>query len=353
MQNFSRFNLAITVAFLSVSLAGCGGGGGGGTPSTQQGVTTPAAAATPTLAITVDNAPQVAAQAFSGTAAFSQAAGAASITSLKATDARMTRQHSVLGYLSNFSAQHAQSLLGEKSNSVMPFAAKAVNESATCAQGGSYTLTGNVSDSGQPAVGNTLTASFNNCNDGTETVNGALSLTLTGLNKSTNGTGGSANMTMHADNLSVASANSNLTVDGSLSVAVQIVASNNVTQSTQVSLTSPQLTFIDSTYGSQSVLGLNYTLFNDLSARTWWFTQDDTVNDNGQVFAVKTTQKFAGMGCAYPASGSAIITGSKSSVVVTAMANNQTQLQIDTNGDNTIDTTKTVSSNSVFALVCP
>ena len=344
MQNISRLGLAVAMIALGGSLAGCGGGGGGsGGASTAQ-------SATPTMAITADNGQQVAAQAFSGTGPLSQ--GAAAATSLKATGATMTGQSSVLGYLANFAAQQAQSRLGAKSSVVAPIAAKAVNETATCSVGGSYVVTGNVSDSGQPAVGNTLTATFSNCNDGTETINGSFALTLTGLNQSADGSGGSASMTMNASNFSVATANSGASLNGSLSISVQIVAINNVAQSEQVNLTSPQMTLTSSNYGSLSILGLNYTLFNNLTNGTWWFSQDEAVNNNGQVFSVQTTQKFAGAGCAYPSSGSATITGSKSSEVVTAMSGNQTQLQIDANGDNAVDVSQTVPSSSVFALIC-
>lgn len=347
MQNISRLSLALALVALGGSLAGCGGGGGGGAST--------ASSATPTMAITADNGQQVAAQAFSGTGTpLSQAGGAAAatVTSLKATGSTMTGQSSVLGYLANFAAQRTQLTLGTRSSAVVPIAAKAVNTSATCSSGGSYVVTGNVSDTGQPAVGNTLTATFSNCNDGRETVNGSFTFTLTGLSQNPNGAGGSASMTMNAGNFSVASANSSASLNGSLSVTVQIAASNNVAQSEQVNFTSPELALKSSNYGSLSITGLNYTLFNNLAAGSWWFAQDETVNNNGQVFSVKTNQQFAGTGCAYPSNGRATITGGTSSEVVTALSGNQTQLQIDANGDGAVDTTQTVPSSSVFALIC-
>lgn len=343
MKNFSRLNLALVVVAVCGSLAGCGGGGGGsdGAPTAQS--------ATPTMAITAANGQQVAAQAFSGTGALSQTGAA--FTSLKASNATLTGQSSAFGYLANFAAQRAQVTLGATSSAVMPIAAKAVNVATTCLRGGSNQITGNVADSGQLAVGSTLTATYSNCNDGGGTINGSFTLTITGLSQSSNGTGGSVSMTINTNNFSVAASNSSVTLNGVLTSSVQIVGSNNVAQTEQVALTSPQMTFT-SNYGTLSIIGLNYTLFNDLVQGSWWFTQDETVNNNGQVVSVKTNQRFAGSGCAYPATGSAIISGNKSSEVVTAQPGNQTQLQIDENGDGTVDVTQTVPSSSVFALVC-
>jgi hypothetical protein len=347
MRVLSRFRPVFIAALVAAGLTGCGGGGGGGAPTASS------QSATPTVAINANNGQKIAAQAFQGSGALSLAGTSATgaVTALKSTSSEVAQHNAVYGFLAGFAAQRAQTLLGLTSAKVTPFAARAVNSSSTCAAGGSYSITGNVSDTG-PAVGDTATATFNGCNDGTETVNGSLTFTITGISQGTPGTGGSVSLTVAMNQLSVSSSTMRDALDGSMSVTVQIAAVNSIAQTTKVTLTSPQISYTSSVYGTQTINGLNYVLFNNLQQGTWWFTQNVTVNNNGQVFSVTTQQQFAGSGCAYPSSGSAVVTGSKSSELITALTQNQTRLQIDENGDGMYDVTQIVPSSTVFAVVC-
>ena len=138
-------------------------------------------------------------------------------------------------------------------------------------------------------------------------------------------------------------------LNGTFQVSVNLQSTNYTVSTSQVELKSSGFTVTSSTAGTISLENLDYVDYNDVTQQSWWFTQNSTVNNNGSVFVVQTNQPFAGLGCSYPSSGSALLTGLNSSELVTANSDGSTTLEVTSNGATTI---QTVPSSQVFSVLC-
>jgi len=132
---------------------------------------------------------------------------------------------------------------------------------------------------------------------------------------------------------------------------------SDTSYSTLIGLRSDKIELTNGTE-KEAIYALDYTVFND-STGAWWFNQDNVLDVNGEVIRIDTTARFDGQNCSYPYQGSGMIYGKNSSVKVTARSGkvtarsgNVTDLEIDTNGDGTVDTTKQVGSGEVFEDHC-
>lgn len=91
-----------------------------------------------------------------------------------------------------------------------------------------------------------------------------------------------------------------------------------------------------------------YAATYDAPSRTYSFTQDSVQEVRSSVFRVATNTRFLGTFEQYPHEGQATITGKGSRLVVTALPGNQARLELDEDGNGSIDKTRTVSSEQVF-----
>lgn len=91
-----------------------------------------------------------------------------------------------------------------------------------------------------------------------------------------------------------------------------------------------------------------YAATYDAPSRTYSFTQDSVQEVRSSIFGVATNTRFLGTFEQYPHQGQATITGKGSRLVVTALPGNQVRLDLDEDGNGSIDKTRTVSSDQVF-----
>lgn len=325
-------------------LAGCGGGGGGGSTTGSASTSSTSNAATPTAAITTSNAVQIASTAFNGTSGISQLGSSA--TAFKATTGQPVN---ILSVVSGTLTNELQSRVYAPATSSLMRAAKATSATQQCSAGGSITAV--VNEAGttwQP--GDSVSITANACQESTTSpvINGSLTMTLGNITQN-DPSGFAGSISLAANNFSATQGSHYAALNGSFQVSVTIQGTNYVASASQVELQTSGFTLSGDTVGTITIENLDYVDFNNIAQGTWWFTDNSTVNNNGSIFTVQTSQQFAASGCAYPASGSALLTGYGSSEVVTANSDGTTTLQI-TNGGGT--TTQTVPSSQVFSLVC-
>lgn len=339
---------AILLTFGTAVLTGCGGGGGSDSASNDAPSNTVPEAPAATLAITEENAQPTAQTAFDsgmtlvnndllGIASSGQA-GSGSIT-LKdiALDAvNRVRAHAGNGTSSLITAQATST------------------ETETCHYGGTITYT-EVDQDGDPETiqaGDKVKFTFNGCkNWNSVEYNGTQTITLISLTED-NETRLKASFEI-ANDLNITSDSDKASVKGTIQLSL------DETRECQDCFPTTALIGLKSdkfelTSGNERavIYALDYAIYNDGNSGAWWFTQDNILDINGQVIRIDTTAQFDGQGCSYPYQGSAMIYGKNSSAKVTARSGNVTDLEIDKDGNGTIDATKQVGSGEVFDLYC-
>ncbi len=343
MERIFRLTRAAALTSSTVLLVACGGGGGGTSTTTSLPSSAPSSA-TPTAAITTSNAVQIASTAFNGTSGLSQLGSSA--TALKATTGQPVN---ILSIVSGTLTNELQSRLYVSPLSPQMRVAKSTSNSQQCAGGGSITtLINEAGATWQP--GDSISITANACQESANgpAINGNLALTLGSIAQ--NGPSGFiGSISFVANNFSATQGSHYASLNGSFQANVTIQDTDYVASAAQVELTTSGFTLSSDTVGTISIENLEYIDFDNIAQESWGFTLNATVNNNGSIFTVQTNQQFAGSGCSYPLSGSALLTGLGSSAVVTANPNGTTTLQI-TNGGTT--TSQTVPSNQVFSQVC-
>ena len=327
----------VTAIAVTAALAGCGGGGGGGTTSST--------AASPTAAITTSNATQIASTAFNGTSGLSQLSG--STTALKST--ATGQPVNVLSIVSSTITNELQERVYTPPQSPLARAAASVTNTQQCSGGGSLTAIVNKAGTAwQP--GDSLSITANSCQDSTNgiTLNGTLILVIDSITQN-DSSGFSASVSLGATNFTATQGSNYASLNGTFQVSVALQSTNYAVATSEVELKSSGFTLSSNTVGTISLENLDYVDYNNIAQGSWWFTQNSTVNNNGSVFMVQTSQPFAAAGCSYPSIGSALLTGLNSSELVTANSNGTTTLQVTSNGTTTL---QTVPSSQVFSVVC-
>lgn len=218
----------------------------------------------------------------------------------------------------------------------------AVQYSDTCTDGGTVTITGNVSVQNSLTAGDTLTLSYNNCALFNYTINGSMSLTVSQVTANYTGI---APFTLGVDvvlsNLSVNDMGSVFTSNGDMSFLIDVDGAGN--DDMQISGNS-----LTASTSNQAVRLTNY-LYDMAFTSTNDFTVSlqgtiSSTNLNGSV-TYTTPTPFTGNGTVYsgnPTAGELHITTSADSsqawlIALSDGAN--VQIDLDTNGDNTVDDT--------------
>lgn len=218
----------------------------------------------------------------------------------------------------------------------------------SCTYGGSVTVVENSQGADAPHAGDTAMFTYKGCEDASGFVmNGTQSLTLKSITADSD-TRVAVSIELIND-ISITTNTDQATLKGTMLISLDETWSDTA-YSIMLGLKSDK---IELTNGSEktAIYALDYALFND-STGAWWFTQDNVQDVNGEVIRIDTTARFDGQNCGYPYQGSGMIYGKNSSVKVTARSGNVTDLEIDTNGDGVVDTTKQVGSGEVFEVSC-
>lgn len=328
-----KSHILMQVAVLGL-LAGCGGGGGGGGNNNNGGP------------ITAQNAPVVASAAQS--AIDDSSSGGAVGTDF---------------FVASVSGGPAKdfSLAELAIDQVVRFRSKSqsaglVTPAATvgCTDGGSVTdVFSNNDTNPEFTAGDTLSLTFDNCVEGGIFIDGRLTLALTSLTGDPAGFASDYSLTIAImfNNFVVNGDGQSSEIDGSLTVS----ASRSGNTET-VTVSSSSLTFRDTGIPSNPVRvlsGFSVTeIYNDTTG-SYTISVTGTLNDSRVGFNVMATTitPLASDGFSNPTSGSIRLTaGDGTSVTLTATGGDTVRLDVDTNGDGTIDSIINTSWTALDAL---
>jgi len=339
-----RSALAILL-FAPLLLTACGGGGGGGDGASAA----PDSSTAVQLGITDANGQAVAAEAL---AVAQQGAATAQFGGTLATAAQVDAAGIVAGPV----GLGAVALRLLAMTPQVPAMATGVTETLTepCSGGGTATLTATGSGGSAAVVGDSLTVSANNCIetiDGAQTrLHGALTLGVIAgsYDPASQVFPKDVTLGMRAENFSLNSA----ALNGTLTLRLVYTTA----PSDSFTLTSPSLSWTQATAtGSHSVTVANYSHHaerNSVSVRTTTVSGTVTTNSpriNAGIvsFDFSTPTPIVSDFRGVISAGSLRIAGRSSALLLTTTANDTFSLQVDTNGDGTFDSTRSVLRNQL------
>ena len=217
------------------------------------------------------------------------------------------------------------------------------SETEPCGVSGTLTSTWNdVDNNSQLSAGDILTANFQQCQDTpTLSVNGTVTITLTGTPTESQFTG-------NAVFASVVAVYGGVTYTLNGAVAVNEVDTDTLSDSSFTVASTGLTVGIASTgysdsiaFDSGMVAASSFLAGSSSLTLTGSFTSQSL---GGRVTISTPHALLQQNGDAYPSQGSVLITGaSGSTLLVTALNTTQVQLQVDANGDGTVDSTTTTT----------
>ena len=209
------------------------------------------------------------------------------------------------------------------------------------------TVWNDVDNSGQLSAGDVITATFQQCEDSTAlTINGTLTITLTGTPASTQFAGNAVFQNVVAAYTGVTyTINGNTTVSetdsDTLSSSSFTVGAAGLTVTIAATGYSDSIAFDSGMVAASSFLAGTNTL-----TLTGSFVSQSI---GGRVTIATPHALVQQAADAYPSQGQVLITGaSGSTLLATALNSTQVQLQVDANGDGTVDGTTTVTWASLI-----
>lgn len=332
---------ATLLALGGVLLSGCGGGGGGDTSSADSGSVVPAS----NVVITDTNAQQKSREAYDNSVISESLVKPASVGGGSARGVNVSLSDVAMDAIKRVRAQQT----GGPSDRLTAQATETYQEA--CAQGGSIAITVTTASSSTLQAGDVFQFAFNACKpDASTEISGTETMTVKSLSEYSD-TRFKATVDLDIQNFSYKTATETTVLNAELLVGYDLIDSGS-TNTELLTLQSDKIELVSGA-SKASIYELDYAFFYDYNSPwAWWFTQDNILDVNGEVIRVDTTSRFDAYGCNYPYQGSGMIHGKNSSVRVTAGSGNVTTLEIDTNGDGIIDSTKQVGSDEVFTISC-
>ncbi len=328
-MNTTSKSTAILISLLTaLVLAACGGGGGGG--SSSIGVPTAG------VSITTSNAKPVGAAVLDSVDTVEgSTAGVGVFTgvSVVSTTDGFNYPDFVVSQLNKLLSQDM--LVGGGITGV------AISETYYCTSG-SFTVTGNIANVNTLTAGDTLTISFSSCSDSGVVINGSMTMTFTQVSAGFNGSPPfTLGINVVMNNFSVNDGGYVATADGDMSMLLSVDASGN--ESMQLSGST-----LRSSAGGEAELLTNYAydmLYSSSGAYsvTLQGTLASTKIDGSVSYT--TITPFTGndfVGAGNPTDGELHITTSADSSQAWLIAQPDgvnVQIDIDTDGDNTVDDT--------------
>jgi hypothetical protein len=222
------------------------------------------------------------------------------------------------------------------------------SSTAPCDISGSIATSVNDADnSGQLSAGDVITATFQQCEDSTAlTINGTLTITLTGTPASTQFAGNAVFQNVVASYTGVTyTINGNTAISetdtDTLSSSTFTVGAAGLTVATAATGYADSITFDAGLVAASSFIAGTNTL-----TLTGSFVSQSI---GGRVTIATPHGLVQQAADAYPSQGQLLITGaSGSTLLVTALNSTQVQLQVDANGDGTVDSTTTATWASLI-----
>lgn len=315
-----RAALALTIAMLGA----CGGGGGGEAPAPFQQA--------PRVDINQTNAPAVAAEGIDAAAAGGAGGGV-----LAGVEVSVAPSESA----SAFKAMSDALRLALRTKPVAALVGATSTTTVQCANGGSVTITVNVANPNVPTPGDRADLSFSNCVEGAVTTNGSVSVGFVQIDA--------------AQTFVVADFSANqftVTVAGigpQLNGSIRLTIDGRNPALDLVGVSSAQFSFDRVRNGTvratRTLLDFNYasvtTVATGSTSETFSYVLSGNFPRLGAVsMAVATTQPVVTpAGALHPSSGAGKITGRDNKSITATVLPTGLQLDLDTNGDNTVDVT--------------
>lgn len=324
-----KVSVALSLASLTL-LAACGGGGSGDSAAGQ----------TNTSVITSSNAQAVSAQALNANTAVNGGATTASGFATGVSISGNTTAQS--GLVRTVLEQLYKGLnLTPSSNLVTGVT---TTESGACSGGGTISATVTYSSEGRVSNGDSVTITSTNCVEAGKKMNGKLTMTFSNLS----GTIGSAynwgaTLALAFTNFSVEENGEVSGVNGDMTLAYSQTNSQNSSasitgSSMRATLARNGATVLDETLASYNV---SDTIVSTLETQSSNFTFTDNLAAKLTSYVVKTITPFKQTsGSSYPYQGALTITaGNGSKATVTALDSTNVRIDVDSNGDGTVDQT--------------
>ncbi|MEC5385508.1 hypothetical protein VVD49_07210 [Uliginosibacterium sp. H3] len=343
------FNKTVLSCIFVTMLSACGGGGGGGGGSGSP-ANTPAASSSSAAAvtdITASNQNQVANTGITSVnAALSIAGGARSPSSgsvsTLALDASPSLQHSVAEIID----ARIRSLV-MREGSVFAVAAITSSSTTACTGGGSYVGTEVYASSSTDTVGDTYTVVYTNCIESGLTLNGTVKLELRAFNANRT----SFSIRVAYTSLRAASGTTSMVYNGTYDLSTLYA-----TGSTTYGLTDGNISASFVSSGYTGTLGLSGM------ATTSVVPTSGNITNNPVKLGLTATIAGTSIGMQIEAvapvvttssgtyvSGKIKITGRGSILYVTFLGSGSVKVDLDANGDGTIDSTKTTTITALAA----
>lgn len=315
MTNQTRW-CVVTAAMLA--LAGCGGGGGGDD------------AAPVTLAtITTANAPQITSSVMAASLQGGELASFASLSPQSGGPTPlMAPVYSKVAAIQSAALdalrKHAQAVAH------VPFGP----EVTQCTDGGTATISGNVANPLAPGPNDTIVVEFAACVEGDTTMNGRLSMRITSFSGNFDTETYAFGVDLQLVALQVAVAGETSTANGSIGVAVNSNASTETTTVTSSSIT------ISEGGSSHTLRDYSSTRIVSAGAYTLDVGGSLTSTDFSGTVTFDTTTLLQGLDGEHPFAGRMLISGAGGATVkVTVLDSTFVRLEVDSNGDGTVDAT--------------
>ncbi|QDZ29969.1 hypothetical protein [Noviherbaspirillum sp. UKPF54] len=329
MKTIISKKAVLSLASLTL-LAACGGGGGGD-----------GAGQTNTSAITSSNAQAVAAQALNANTAVN---GGASTASGFATGVSISGTTTAQSGLVRTVLQQLYKGLDAAPQNNLVTGITANPAPVACTGGGTLSLSLTYSSTSGLSNGDSLSVTSTNCVENGQKINGKVTMTFNNLN----GTIGSAyvwsaTMTMTFANFTVEENGEVAGTNGDMTLAYSQTNSQNASasisgKSVRTNVARSGATVLDETLAS-------YIIKNDIASTLETQSINLTFIDNLAAaltsYNVKTITPFKQTsGSSYPYEGAMTITaGNGSTATVTAVSSTNVRIDVDSNGDGTIDKT--------------
>jgi hypothetical protein len=329
----------------AILLTACGGGGG-------NGGTTSAAPSTPSTtqtapSITVSNSKDVAAQGYSGTEALNSqvSSGSGMVTGVSTSTAG--------GGLIDAAIQQLYLAV----DNAGPNLAVGVTTSKTinCPGGGTASGTVSYASASTMTAGDTISLTGNNCVMSGMKLNGTINIAVTAASGTPSiSSAWSATLALTMTKFSVDTGGEVNTGTGDVTVTYNQTGLNTATFSANGKSLQVQTTKGTSTT-DRTLTGYSYSGSRD-SSGTYTYRSNFTLNGNfaklgNATYDVKTTTDFKQKLGSFPTAGVLVVTAAdKSSLTLTVVNSTTVKLDVDKNGDGTIDDSTTTTWTELNAL---
>ena len=299
------------VCLSSLIVAACGGGGSG---DSLGGVNPPPSGS---VAITGTNAPAV--------------AGAGAAAALQSSDA--SGIGTPAGAIAGGPAPSARAAvtLTLKSVPIGP-------ETVQCSGGGTTTISGEIATIGTFTAGDTLTLDFDNCVEEADVIDGSVSMTVDSFEGDFANEQFLLESTTTFTTLTVQTNEDSAAINGDVSVLLDTRTPPNV-----VTTVSGNALMIDANSRSLNLTNFSTTTTTDGSMVPLGYTIESGGTVTSSEFEGSVDYEnvipFTGSGEEYPSAGEFIVRGDSSSVRLIVLDNVNVRLEVDSNGDDAVDTT--------------